>query len=309
MTTLVLEGLDGANPLGFFAALGVLRVADSAGGSERPRLGWRNDGVWRPVLSLPGTGDAAEDLVNVLETDLGAWREHAPELELRYRKGGAGAWACDLKPPPGEFRVYAASIAGEAAPERRRSADFASAFATETGIDGKGCTKPTALHFTAGQQQFLKTVRELLDGVTREHLREAIFGPWRYDSPLPHLRWDLTGERGYALVADSPGDQKPPGVPGADWLAFRALPFFPTAPVGCETHTTALRGHGNNFALLWPLWTAPATVPTVASLLGLPGLEALTGPERAARGIGAVLRSAVRRSAQGYGGFAPPERV
>lgn len=45
----VLKGLDGANPLGFLAALGTLVVARQ-GGSREVRLGWQRGPIWRPLI-------------------------------------------------------------------------------------------------------------------------------------------------------------------------------------------------------------------------------------------------------------------
>ena len=48
--TLDLPALDGANPLGFLAALGTLVTLVEAG-EKQTRLGWKKGAVWRPYLS------------------------------------------------------------------------------------------------------------------------------------------------------------------------------------------------------------------------------------------------------------------
>jgi len=47
---IVLTGIDGANPLGFLSALGVLSVLHAAGESEA-RLHWKRSAIWLPVLT------------------------------------------------------------------------------------------------------------------------------------------------------------------------------------------------------------------------------------------------------------------
>jgi hypothetical protein len=47
-----LAGLDGANPLGFLAAVGLLRVVSRIAAESRPRLAWRAEGRWLPVMFL-----------------------------------------------------------------------------------------------------------------------------------------------------------------------------------------------------------------------------------------------------------------
>ena len=48
MPELALSGLDGSNPLGFLAALGVL---DAVSGDEHAALWWRYEAGWNPVLA------------------------------------------------------------------------------------------------------------------------------------------------------------------------------------------------------------------------------------------------------------------
>ena len=53
---LVLEGIDGANPLGFLTALGAFTALHAAGHSE-VRLGWKRSATWQPVFTgLDETG-------------------------------------------------------------------------------------------------------------------------------------------------------------------------------------------------------------------------------------------------------------
>lgn len=46
---IVLTAIDGANPLGFLAALGMLAVLQK--GAPQARLGWRREATWRPILT------------------------------------------------------------------------------------------------------------------------------------------------------------------------------------------------------------------------------------------------------------------
>ena len=73
---LVLAGIDGANPLGFLAALGTLTVLHAAGYGE-VRLGWKQSTTWQPVLSL--TGLDATDRSFVARTVADALRGNSVE--------------------------------------------------------------------------------------------------------------------------------------------------------------------------------------------------------------------------------------
>lgn len=293
MPPLTLTGLDGTNPLGFLAALGALL------GSSRERavsLRWELQGTWLPVLD--GCFADLDALVEELDRDRLECRSD-PALALTY--GGKR----DLKPKPKEFRRYLESLVGEATAKDRRSVDWAAAFATDVAVDNNGNTKPTALHFTAGQQQFLQMVGDLAGTVTAADLREALEGPWTYSRPLPVMGWDSTSTRDYALRASDPSLDKKLGVPGADWLAVRGLAMLPVAPRGTRVLTTCCSGGWKDGQFTWPLWTVPLSATVSRTLLGQE-VGSMTPAERRARGIGIVLSSGIRRSDQGgYGSFEP----
>lgn len=300
MTGLLMTGLDGKNPLGFLAALGVLNaVADqSKQASAQPRLAWRSSGTYRPVLVGGPDRDA---LLDLLLRDVESFANE-PALELRYRKGGDGSEAHDLKPPPEVFLKYLVALVAQ---RITRSLSLAAAFATDVAVDNNGSTKPTALHFTAGNQEFLAMVSALREGVTREDLDEAIFGPWSYARALPVLRWDNSQTRDYALRAGDPSKEKF-GVPGADWLAFRGLSFLRVAPVGNQIKTSGCRGGWKSGSFRWPIWNGALVRSVVGSLVTSRELFDADPRVLRARGVAIVLESGIGRSDQGgYGSFSP----
>ncbi|HQZ40333.1 MAG TPA: hypothetical protein PLH72_14955 [Vicinamibacterales bacterium] len=293
MPELALSGLDGSNPLGFLAALGVL---DAVSGDEHAALWWRYEAGWNPVLA--SSCQSVADLVARLDQDRQSCITD-PALALAYDGKR------DLKPPPAVFVGYLRNLVDASTMMRRRSVDWAAAFATDVAVDNNGNTKPTALHFTAGQQQFLQMVQELVKHVTAEDLTEAVFEPWRYSRPLPVMGWDATSSRDYALRATDPSTDKKLGVPGADWLAIRGLSFIPAVPRGTRVVTTCCSGGWKDGQFTWPLWTVGLTSPVIRSLLAQQ-VDQWSMPERRSRGIGVVLSSGIKRSEQGgYGSFEP----
>jgi len=301
MNELTLTGLDGSNPLGFLAALGLLNVlSDRVEGDSSPaRLAWRDEGAWRPVLVSSESG--IPDLVGVLRSDLDTWKE-APVLQLRYEKKAAKAW--DLKPPPEVFSSFLHRIVDSG---DRRAIDFVSAFAAEGALDNNGATKPTSLHFTAGQQQFLEMIDLLVRNVTDDDLGNALVGPWRYDRDLRAvLNWDCTASRDYALRASDPAKLKL-GNPGADWLGFRGLSFLRVFASRGRLLTTGCHGEWKTGRFRWPLWIHPIERETVRTLLTL---NEFLLQERRLRGVPVVFECVIRRSDQGgYGSFAPSAAV
>jgi hypothetical protein len=292
--SLPLPGLDGSNPLAFLAALGVLNAVSES--SPRSMLTWELRGTWRPVLvSAYGHIDA---VIDYLDADRQSCARD-PALRLEYEGKR------DLKPRPNQFREFLKQLAHDAAPGARRSVDWVSAFATDIAVDNNGNIKPTALHFTAGQQQFLQMAGELVRLTTADDLREALVGPWQYGRALPVMGWDSTISRDYALRASDPSTDKKLGVPGADWLAIRGLAMVPAVPKGTRILTTGCSGGWKDGRFCWPLWTARLTAASVRSLLR-GQVNAMRRAERDARGIGAVFSSGIRRSDQGgYGSFEP----
>lgn len=294
MPDIVLKGLDGANPLAFLAALGTFESA--CAGLSDARLSWRYSGAWRPLLT-----SRVSDLNSLIERVEADRQSCVSEPALALEYGGKR----DLKPPPGVFGHYLGRLVLDASPGNRRSVDWAAAFATDVATDNNGNTKPTALHFSAGQQQFLQMVTELVENVTRDDLREAIEGPWTYTRDLPVMGWDATSSRDYALRASNPSTDKKLGCPGADWLAVRGLAFFPVVTVGSRVATTGCVGGWKDGRFRWPVWTVPLSAAVIRSVLRIDA-EHMTRQERHARGIGEVFSSGIKRSDQGgYGSFTP----
>lgn len=306
MTALVLQGLDAHNPLGFLAALGLLRVLDDQAGRtarERPRLGFVDQGGF--VARLLTSHTMAEVAAIVLEDAVAQGDNCA--LQFAYNEAGAliapGTKSVirDLKPKP----LGAMQLLELAATADPRTAAQAAAWFSELVEDNNQNTKPTAFHFTAGQQAFLEMVEALRGGLTVEHVREALEGPWLNTSSLPSLSWDASVARMYALRASNPAKERRGSVPGANWLAVIGLTFFPVVVKGTRLVTTAVRGGWKDSTFTWPVWSPPAEVTTIASLLRLDA-SAWTQRERAAYGVETVLRCRILRSDQGgYGSFAP----
>lgn len=298
MSTIDFVALDGSNPIGFMAALGVLAIVTEQRG-EHCRLRWRHEGTWTAQLS--GV-ERLEDVIAACEADLSTWQEDAA-LDLHYPGKDASKDVFDLKAPPDVYQGFLDRLIEEGL---RRPLDFAAAYASDVVTGDKGVIKPTALHFTAGQQLFLDSVRQLRS-VTADDLHEALIGPWQYASKLPTLRWDAGDAREYALRATSPGKDGKLGVPGADWLAFRGLACFPTYPVmgereQCVLKTTCMYGSGKARVFRWPLWLPLVSLDGVRSMLS----TVIPKPaKRAARGIAMVFESSIRPSGQGYGNFTP----
>lgn len=300
---IVLSALRGRNPLGLFAALGALDVATRALPDRRVTLRWTEGLEPKAVLRGP---DSLGHLVALCDKDRARWAS-SPILTW----GPSGTPLDDLKPEPDQLRQWTDSVLdGAIRTGQRADVDLLGAFVAEGATARKGDSKPTALHFTAGQQRFLVMARELCAGVDVERFTEALAGPWRYDSPLPVFGWDARGERIYALRGVDPAKEKKLGVPGADWLAFLGLRFFPVAARGGRLLTTGCAGRWKEETFTWPLWRVDLTSMVAASLVADGNLASLPATERRQLGVNELLRAPIRRSDQGgYGSFGAPAPV
>lgn len=313
----ILTGLAGENPLGFLAALGVLRVlhehAKKTKGAE-PTLCWEQKDAWRPTVAFDGT---FEEMCGVLDADRNEL-ESSAVLSFSYSVTKVDSngvvktvHARELKSSPAEMRALFEHVAGAAAHSGElRDATLLPALASETAVAAAGGPrriKPSPLHFCAGQQEFLAACEELRQNTTVADLDAALRGLPVRPNKLPTLRWEAGAERMYALRSSNPATDKQGSDPGAEWLAFRGLSFMRCFDVRGALPCLGWRGAWKGGHWVWPLWDANATARTVQSLLGQSQLETLSAQERTARGILLVYSADVTRSDQGgYGNFSPP---
>lgn len=303
MTAIELPALHGRNPLGLFAGLGALDIATRAMPDRRVTLRW-TDQV-DPVAIIQGP-DSIDHLIELCELDRTRWAT-SPILTW----SPVSAALADLKVSEDELREWLAQLAAQHAKTGDRThIDLMAALLTEGGVAGKGDSKPTHFHFTAGQQKFLVMVRELQANVDDDRIREALLGPWRYDSSLPVLGWDSRGERIFALRGFDPAKEKKLGVPGADWLAFLGLRYFPVTVQQFrgkpQVVTTGCSPGWKSGTFTWPIWTVALTSKVVGSVLADSTLATLSSDMLRHLGIREVVRAPIRRTDQGgYGSFGP----
>lgn len=296
-----LEGLDGTNPLGFLAAVGVQVAFEHD--AQQPRLWWTEDITPHAVVDEAYTLDRIVDQASRTFADWGASYSMRPTCP----DGSAMPKGDELKLEPDDIRTYLACAA------TGRASDLATALVAEGSLDKQGVAKPTDLYFTAGQMKFLDMARKILAGVHAVDLAKGLAGPWAYDSTLPSLGWDVTDDRIYALRATNPSPEKKTTNPGPEALAILGMSRFPVFAGRDRTLTQGFSGTWKGGHYSWPLWRKPAGPYSVKSLLAHAYHDVTTLPCQdwyRSWGVFAVLRSPVRRSNQGgYGTFGPAEVV
>jgi len=297
-----LLGLEGTNPLGFLAALGV-QVA-FANDDEQTRLWWSDDVVPHAVVDEEFTVDRIAGRAS----EAFAYWNKSPAMNPRRTDGSKMPKGDELKLVPEDIRTYL----GQAA-RCDWSGGLATALVAEGSLDNQRAAKPSDFYFMAGQQKFLDTAGKILNAVTRKDIESGLEGPWRYESEVPSLGWDVTDDRVYALRASNPSPEKKLTNPGPEALALLGLSLHPVFAGRGRTDTQGCSGSWKSGWYSWPLWRTPASPRAVKSLLA----HAYDHPAASNRdrwyrawGVSTILRSPIRRTDQGgYGTFGPPEVV
>ena len=298
-----LTGLEGTNPLGFLAALGV-QVA-FASESEQPRLWWSDDVIPHAVVDEEFD---LERIANQCIKVFALWRD-SPAIAPKRPDGSDMPKSDELKLKPDDIRRYLQLI-----DQCDLGEGLITALVAEGSLDNQDVAKPSDLYFTAGKQKFLATVRQILDGVSQCDVLSSLEGPWYYESVLPSLGWDVVDDRVYALRAHDPAPKSGPDPkrtnPGPEALAILGLSLHPVFGSRDRTLTQGCSGSWKSGFYSWPLWSKPASPRVAKSLLAHAYVATVSDRDRWFRawGIFRILRSPIRRSRQGgYGTFGPPE--
>lgn len=313
---LLLNGLDGSNPLGFLAAVGTLCILGDAFAGP-VRLGWRSvQGSWKPLLAGCGS-----DEQEVCEAVLQALKNAPTKVfdigrEIRKEKGKEKEFN---KFPFARYRFVRElkTRQGNACPASRRDLDFLAGFGTELDPDAKK-DEFWETNFRmvrtgdSNRQGMLFYAKAIHEDIRHRHIERTLFQPWDYRDEGYSLRWDPIEDQAYALRWKDPSRSNLAEGPGtmlaANRLAVESLRCFPTVAVGRQIHTTGFHQHeGRGFRFLWPIWTSMVDIETLRSLVALRDLHEspLPRPALLARGVKEVYCARRVQPNQYYSNFAP----
>lgn len=286
---LILPGLDGANPLGFLAALGVFRVLDEPRDPGNLRMNWASSGgTWVPVLhwSAGPTLDDDAILTSLTARLVNTIEDHPANL------------LSQLDSASDSDSARRGIIQDAAAGTDRTLMDWTSALASDIA-------PPDSINQlqTTRRDYFFGNLKSVISRTNRDHLRRAIFHPWDYSDALDNqsLHWDPSEDRRHAhqwnKPAGDPDRKTRGGMLGANRLALEAIPLFPSFPVANTLCTVGFTGNrSTNTRWTWPLWRVRLSLPIVRSLLGSEVIqkEKFEADDLAAlqaQGVGAVYRT------------------
>lgn len=298
MSTLLLPGVAIASPIGFMAALGLMRVLGEDCGLS-PRLGWEQG---KAQLS----GIDADTVQHALLAHMQG-RSEAPEFNFSVGQGRSSQRVKHLREiRPDEYRAAVQSMQGDT-----RALGFMAGFGTDAVVSEKGFIARTAFDFSSANQKLAEEFRRLalrldprLKPPRGKPSSEALLHAALYGGPYAEQHsfgWDPATLMSHAHQAQAPTHSPTPAQPWLVWLAVECLPWHPVLPVDAQRTQTV--GWRRSQAYCWPEWRVALSAAEVRLLRSRPvsTLGDLVG-------VTAVWQSA-RTGVGKFGFFAPAART
>lgn len=261
-------GLNGANPLGFLAAVGLFRhVTEML--EPTIRMKWQiAGGNWSPVFI--GAHEALSTEATFLD-----WLFESLKVEPNSH------WLKRLNEIPddrlglGTESVYS-SIIETVTHRDRLQADWLSC----NGSDLCEASSNNQLQ-TARRDYFPESAAAIVSGLTREHLERTMFRIWDYADPIQKVSLHLEPreDRRHAYQWFRPvGDPTRTlrgGMLGANRLAMEAWPLFQSVAVRGDLQTVGFLGTRpmKGIRWTWPLWSSPLSICDATPILNLADLQ------------------------------------
>lgn len=257
-TIIDLPGLDGANPLAFLAALGLLRLFSLKNPGLKSKLAWNE--ALSPALHL-NRAISQNELLELVQQGLHSIVDD-----------GVAAFGdiIGINAESYEDFIQKAFDECDEATGRHRLL-FAAAYGSPAVSDEKkGTVVPNLLSFSNGQggKLLLKDFQTLVSQTDSERLTAALFRTWRYeDEGKPTFRWDPNDMRMGAFMATDPGSTDTQSVLAANALAFVGMSFLTSFPAHNKLQTITFRAINGEAHLVWPIWSPPLDADSINALL------------------------------------------
>lgn len=298
---LLLSGIDGTNPLGFLAALGVLRILTLGG--ENAKLKWIHDsGTRRPKII--GTS------ITLLEI--------GQRLHETIQRLDNSAWSINDRLPfrADEFRDCLRNASNAASRKCRDRVDTLTSFGVECYQDDRGTFEKTNLCMLrsadSSGQGMTAYGKRIIETRTYEEIQRAIQYEWSYLDEQCALRLDPSEDKPYSLQWNNPSSIGALSEKGANCLALFGLACFPVIPTrrGAETVGFGLSQQRVSI-FTWPIWKYALNVDACRSLIALNELQT-EQPDRkklVSLGIEAVYRCERIMTSKYYANFMPSRQI
>ncbi|MFA5591155.1 MAG: hypothetical protein WDA70_10685 [Lysobacteraceae bacterium] len=298
MSALRLHGLAIASPIGFMAALGLMRVLSEDCGLN-PRLGWKQG-------SVELSGIDADALQRALLEHMQG-RSEAPEFNFTVGAGSSSQPVAHLREiRPEEYRAAVQGMRDDA-----RALGFMAGFGTDAVVNEKGFIARTAFDFSSANQKLAHEFRRLALRLDPRHkpprgkpTSESLLHAALHGGPYAEQHsfgWDPATLMTHAHQPQAPTHAPTPGQPWLVWLAVESLPWHPVLPIDAQRAQTL--GWQRSQTYCWPEWSSPLSAAELRLLRSRP-----VGTLGDLSGVTAVWQSA-RTSVGKFGFFAPAART
>ncbi len=277
MTKVEMPALDGRSPLGFLAALGLLRVLDEAGVSPLWLSFSRESAATELHSPLASIDSVAGKLHEVVSADAGAV---VLGLDPGFPAPAGQRGGDPMRQPRNSFRKLLADVR---ATDAKAAAEWMPCLFTDLAVDSQGRAELTPFCAPSGKQNLHTFFEKPLSKVRSdpEVLREALT-MWRRVEGFTGEYFD---HRVINSAADDPqgraGAER--GVPGATWLATMAIPLLRLTGDGRRIDAVLWHRVAGRQVMIWPLWHQPLDLPAVKVMIEHPCLKPAGGQNLAVR--------------------------
>ncbi|RKS68275.1 hypothetical protein BZB76_6536 [Actinomadura pelletieri DSM 43383] len=275
MTAIELPALDGRDPLGFLAALGLHRLLTNETGTQ-VSLSFSDRTAKAIIHSDIESIDAITATLNNIVARAGD-ATAIVDVDDRFplakpKKSAAASQGAGQKDPMRVRRDEYHALADRITELGDEAKGWFHCLITDLATDAQQRVALTPYCAPVGQQSLRSFFATPLQEVRKDpsYLREALTAWRRVDK--------FTGEyldhRVIRSAADHPnGVSTEAGVPGATWLATQALRLLRISGDGEHVTATLWHRHQRRNLMLWPLWTEPLDLQAVATLLDHPAIN------------------------------------
>jgi hypothetical protein len=239
-----LTGLTASSPIGFMAALGMLRVLAADRGYDIS-LGWRNGHA-----AIEGI-----DPQNAISELFANMDDRAEATEFNWADSPRNVH-------PEKYRLACQKMAGD-----ERALGFMAGWASDAVIRN-GAVAVTRMDMTSGQQRLLRDLRKLAKRIDLNHFESALLGGPYEDQPSFGL--DPVAVRSHAHEHQAPTKSLAPGKPDLIWLAIESIPLHPVIPINANRAQTTGWRLGKDASYVWFIWNGFLTLEEVWLLRSLP---------------------------------------
>lgn len=268
MNTITIAGLNGDQPIGFLAALGMLRILSR--NNPNTRMGWTEvDASWCPYFARESTELSLDCVAEELSAALQALSTEGDH--------GVAHFGDKIGVDPSVFRSHAQrSVTRWIDGARQDSIDrddpslvssMMVAMGCDVVLDGNEKVANTPLSFSNGAsgQYLLKDFREAASLCTDDRIKGTLEGTPELHQ-ITSLNWDPRDQRAAAHRWIDPATDNAEVDPGINALAFIGLSYFPAIP-GSKITSVGWAIHDERRGLRWPIWEPLLSSPSVSATM------------------------------------------